>query len=165
VAEGGRRTSWGKIEGLPILIVLLVIVGIFMITAPQSFLGSRIYMSFLATVPPPLILGLGLTLVIAAGEIDLSFPSVVKMSGITFAMLSEFVAALCVRAGGRQLEPIERALAGQGKSLGRRGIGLARQDGHQGIVTQGLMVVEVFVAQGDAEHPLSEQFFQAVHRQ
>jgi simple sugar transport system permease protein len=93
VAEGGRRgTPWGSIEGLPILIVLVVIVGIFMITAPQSFLGSRIYMSFLATVPPPLILGLGLTLVIAAGEIDLSFPSVVKRSGITFAMLTKFVA-------------------------------------------------------------------------
>ncbi len=87
-----KRGSWSSIEGLPILIVLLVIVGIFMISAPQSFLGPRIYMSFLATVPPPLILGLGLTLVIAAGEIDLSFPSVVKMSGITFAMLTKFVA-------------------------------------------------------------------------
>jgi len=92
MAEPKRRRDWGEIEGLPILIVLLVIVGIFMITAPESFLGPRIYMSFLATVPPPLILGLGLTLVIAAGEIDLSFPSVVKMSGITFAMLTKFVA-------------------------------------------------------------------------
>jgi simple sugar transport system permease protein len=92
VAEPKLLRHWGSIEGLPILIVLLVIVGIFMVTAPSSFLGSRIYMSFLATVPPPLILGLGLTLVIAAGEIDLSFPSVVKMSGITFAMLTKFVA-------------------------------------------------------------------------
>jgi simple sugar transport system permease protein len=87
-----RLGQWAAIEGLPILAVLLVIIGIFMITAPSSFLGPRIYMSFLATVPPPLILGLGLTLVIAAGEIDLSFPSVVKMSGVTFAMLTKFVA-------------------------------------------------------------------------
>jgi len=87
-----RLRSWRSIEGLPILLVLLAIIGIFMITAPRSFLGLRIYMSFLATVPPPLILGLGLTLVIAAGEIDLSFPSVVKMSGITFAMLTKFIA-------------------------------------------------------------------------
>jgi simple sugar transport system permease protein len=87
-----RSRAWGQIEGLPILVVLLVIVGIFMITAPSSFLSPRIYMSFLATVPPPLILGLGLTLVIAAGEIDLSFPSVVKMSGIVFAMLTKFIA-------------------------------------------------------------------------
>jgi simple sugar transport system permease protein len=87
-----RLGQWTAIEGLPILVVLLVIIGIFMITAPSSFLGPRIYMSFLATVPPALILGLGLTLVVAAGEIDLSFPSVVKMSGITFAMLTKFVA-------------------------------------------------------------------------
>ncbi len=45
-----------------------------MITAPNSFQSPRIYLSFLATVPPPLIVGLGLTLVIAAGEIDLSLP-------------------------------------------------------------------------------------------
>jgi simple sugar transport system permease protein len=88
----GSLGRWTEIEGLPILAVLLLIIGIFMITAPSSFLGPRIYMSFLATVPPALILGLGLTLVIAAGEIDLSFPSVVKMSGITFAMLTKFVA-------------------------------------------------------------------------
>ena len=37
--------------------------------------------------PLALIVGLGLTLVIAAGEIDLSFPSVIKMSGVVFAML------------------------------------------------------------------------------
>lgn len=91
--ERARRQSvWTSIEGLPILLVLLLIIGIFMVTAPQSFLGSRIYMSFLATVPPPLILGLGLTMVIASGEIDLSFPSVVKMSGVVFAMLTKFVA-------------------------------------------------------------------------
>jgi len=87
-----RTAAWRRVEGLPILMVLLAIIAIFMITAPRSFLGLRIYMSFLATVPPPLILGLGLTLVIAAGEIDLSFPSVVKMSGITFAMLTKYIA-------------------------------------------------------------------------
>ena len=92
VSARSTRTPWYAVEGLPILIVLLAIIGIFMITAPRSFLGLRLYMSFLATIPPPLILGLGLTLVIAAGEIDLSFPSVVKMSGVTFAMLTKFVA-------------------------------------------------------------------------
>jgi simple sugar transport system permease protein len=86
------RSLLARIEGLPIIGVLLVLVAVFMIAAPQVFLGYRIYMSFLATVPPQLILALGLTLVIAAGEIDLSFPSVVKMAGITFAMLTKFVA-------------------------------------------------------------------------
>lgn len=82
----------GKVEGLPVAIVLCLIVGVFMITAPNSFLGPNIYLSFLATVPPPLMIGLGLTLVIAAGEIDLSFPSIVKMSGIVFAICFKFIA-------------------------------------------------------------------------
>ena len=70
-----------RIEGLPIVAVLLALVAAFMVAAPEVFLGYRIYMSFLATVPPLLVLALGLTLVIAAGEIDLSFPSVIALSG------------------------------------------------------------------------------------
>ncbi len=74
----------GKIEGFPILMVLLVLYILFMITAPDVFLKWRIYMSFLQTVSPPLILALGLTFVITAGEIDLSFPAVVAFSGYVF---------------------------------------------------------------------------------
>jgi simple sugar transport system permease protein len=51
-----------RIEGLTIIGVFLVLIAVFMIAAPQVFLGYRIYMSFLATVPPQLILALGLTL-------------------------------------------------------------------------------------------------------
>ena len=40
-----------------------------------------------STVPPVLVLALGLTFVIAAGEIDLSFPSVIAFSGYVLAML------------------------------------------------------------------------------
>ena len=36
-------------------------------------------------MPPPLILALGLTFVITAGEIDLSFPAIVAFSGFVFA--------------------------------------------------------------------------------
>jgi len=74
-----------QIEGLPIVAVLLVLVAAFMIAAPEVFLGYRIYMSFLATVPPLLVLAVGLTLVIAAGEIDLSFPSIIALSGWVLA--------------------------------------------------------------------------------
>ena len=70
-----------QVEGLPIVAVLLILVVVFMIAAPEVFLGYRIYMSFLATVPPLLVLAAALTLVIAAGEIDLSFPSVIALSG------------------------------------------------------------------------------------
>jgi len=76
-----------RIEGLPVIGVFLILVGLFMFMAPNVFLGYRIYMSFLATVPPVLVLALGLTLVIAAGEIDLSFPSVIAFSGFIFAYL------------------------------------------------------------------------------
>ena len=74
-----------KLEGLPIIAVMLVMVGAFMAAAPEVFLGYRIYMSFLATVPPLLVLAVALTLVIAAGEIDLSFPSVIALSGWVLA--------------------------------------------------------------------------------
>ena len=75
----------GKIEGLPVGMVLAVLYLAFIFTAPDVFLKWRIYMSFLQTVAPPLILGIGLTLVITAGEIDLSFPAIVAFSGYVFA--------------------------------------------------------------------------------
>ncbi len=70
-----------RLEGLPIIVVFAALVGLFMATAPEVFLSLPIYRSFLTTVPPILILALGLTLVITAGEIDLSFPSVIAFSG------------------------------------------------------------------------------------
>jgi simple sugar transport system permease protein len=74
-----------RLEGLPIVGVLLVLVASFMVAAPEVFLAHPIYMSFLASVPPLLVLGVALTLVVAAGEIDLSFPSVIAFAGFVFA--------------------------------------------------------------------------------
>ena len=93
------------IEGLPIIGVFILLVGLFMILAPNVFLGYRIYTSFLITVPPVLVLALGLTLVIAAGEIDLSFPAVIAFSGFIFAYLFKtyeltWLAFLAALAGG-----------------------------------------------------------------
>lgn len=79
-----RLSFLGKIEGLPIGIVLAVLYVVFIFTAPTVFTGYRIYMSFFQTVPPLLVLGIGLTFVITAGEIDLSFPAVVALSGFVF---------------------------------------------------------------------------------
>ena len=75
----------GRIEGLPVAAVLAVLYGILIIAAPRVFTGFRIYMSFLQTVPPVLVCALGLTLVVTAGEMDLSFPAVVALSGFIFA--------------------------------------------------------------------------------
>ncbi len=83
----GEKRGLARVEALPIILVYMVIVAVFMITAPGTFLKYRIYQSFMSTVPVPLILGLGLTLVVAAGEIDLSFPSIIAFSGFIYAAL------------------------------------------------------------------------------
>lgn len=78
-------TFLGRIEGLPVVGVLILMFAAFLVTAPEVFTRPLIYMSFLQTVPPVLVLGLGLTLVITAGEIDLSFPAIVALSGFIFS--------------------------------------------------------------------------------
>lgn len=94
-----------QVEGLPIILVFLVLVGLFIITAPQVFLHWPIYLSFLTTVPPMLVLAIGLTLVVAAGEIDLSFPSTLAFSGFLFSICeanlgSPWLGLIAALAGG-----------------------------------------------------------------
>ena len=43
------------IEGLPILLVFVIVLVVFMVLAPGTFLGHRIYKSLLITAPPLLI--------------------------------------------------------------------------------------------------------------
>ena len=74
----------GRLEGLPVAVVLALLYAVFIFAAPTVFTGYRIYMSFFQTVPPMLVLAIGLTFVITAGEIDLSFPAVVALSGFVF---------------------------------------------------------------------------------
>ena len=75
----------GRLEGFAIAMVLLVLYVALIIAAPNVFTHPLIYISFLETVPPTLIAALGLTLVITAGEIDLSFPAVVSLSGFALS--------------------------------------------------------------------------------
>ncbi len=75
----------GRLEGFAIAMVLLVLYIALIIAAPAVFTHPLIYISFLETVPPTLIAALGLTLVITAGEIDLSFPAVVSLSGFALS--------------------------------------------------------------------------------
>src|SRR6201987_5320789 len=74
-----------RLEGLAIAMVLLALYVALIIAAPSVFTRPLIYISFLETVPPTLIAALGLTLVITAGEIDLSFPAVVSLSGFALS--------------------------------------------------------------------------------
>src|SRR5258708_33988613 len=92
-------SALGRLEGLPIVIVLLVLYGALMLSAPTVFLRwpPLIYMSFLETVPPELFVALGLTLVITAGEIDLSFPALIAFAWVAFSWRS----SLAPVVGGR----------------------------------------------------------------
>jgi simple sugar transport system permease protein len=76
-----------KFEGLPIIIVFFCILAAFMYTAPGVFIQPFIYTTFLSTLPPLILLAMGLTFVLGAGEIDLSFPAVIGFSGFVFAVL------------------------------------------------------------------------------
>src|SRR5262245_725859 len=77
-------------EGVPILMVLVVILIALMALAPNAFLGWRTYVSVMINYQPQIICALGLTLVIASGEIDLSFPSVITLTSLLFAAFYRF---------------------------------------------------------------------------
>lgn len=66
--------------------IAFIVLILFMVTSPQVFLSPKIYKSFLSTVPFVGVMALGLTMILAMGEIDLSFPAVMALSGFIFAI-------------------------------------------------------------------------------
>jgi simple sugar transport system permease protein len=87
MAVAQRAGILNRVEGLPIIVVFALMLALFMAMAPEVFLAPNIYVTFLSTLPPLMVLALGLTFVIAAGEIDLCFPSIIAFSGFVFALL------------------------------------------------------------------------------
>src|SRR5579863_6695697 len=87
MAQRSGASILQRFEALPIIIVFVLMLGLFMFTAPTVFLQPFIYTTFLSTLPPLILLATGLTFVIGAGEIDLSFPSIIAFSGFVFAVL------------------------------------------------------------------------------
>jgi len=71
---------------LGILGVFIAMWIIFIIAAPQTFLSSQIYMAFMSTIPFFAIVALPLTIAVIAGEMDLSFPSVMAIGMVAFVM-------------------------------------------------------------------------------
>jgi simple sugar transport system permease protein len=59
---------------------------IFILAAPETFLKSQIYFAFTSTIPFFAIMAMPLTMVVIAGEMDLSFPSIMAMGMILFMM-------------------------------------------------------------------------------
>ena len=87
MVKRGSISVFQRVEGLPIIIVFALLMTLFMYTAPGVFLQPFIYTTFLSTLPPLVMLAIGLTFVIGAGEIDLCFPAIIAFSGFVFAVL------------------------------------------------------------------------------
>ena len=69
------------------MIITFLVWLLFITVSPSAFLSPRIYYSFMTTVPFVGLLALGLTFVLAIGEIDLSFPSTMAVGGMAFSMV------------------------------------------------------------------------------
>lgn len=67
------------IAGVALFIWLLFLIG-----SPRTFLGRDIYAAFMSSTPYFALMAIPLTLVIIAGEIDLSFPSVMAFGMTAF---------------------------------------------------------------------------------
>ena len=66
--------------------LFLALLALFMMTGARAFLAWPMYESLLSTLPLYGFLALGLTLVVAAGEMDLCFPSTLAAAGFGFAL-------------------------------------------------------------------------------
>lgn len=86
------------IEGLPIFLVFLAILVALMAIAPNAFLGYRTYLSIIVNYQPQIICALGLTLIIAAGEIDLAFPATITLTSLIFAAFYRFDIVVWIQA-------------------------------------------------------------------
>ena len=94
---------------------------LFMYRAPEVFLRPSIYTTFLSTLPPLILLATGLTFVIGAGEIDLSFPSVIAFSGFVLRCCSRRQAGSCPTGlrGGSLASPLAAELIRWGGVVSR----------------------------------------------
>jgi simple sugar transport system permease protein len=77
---------FGRRNGLQIAIVfvLLAVWLIFVFGAPRTFLSSEIYAAYMSVIPFFAMMALPLTLTIIAGEMDLSFPSIMAIGMVAF---------------------------------------------------------------------------------
>jgi simple sugar transport system permease protein len=88
-----------------IIAVFLLIWAFFVISAPDTFLSREIYLAFMSTTPFFGITAMVLTILIIAGEIDLSFPSIMAMGMVAYvftvnATESVFLAVLAGLVAG-----------------------------------------------------------------
>jgi len=90
-----RLTSTNKVIWLLMKYKLQVSVGgialllwsAFLIANPRLFLTSYTYSALMSVIPVTIILSLSMTFIVALGEIDLSFPSVMAFSSWVFSVM------------------------------------------------------------------------------
>ena len=61
----------------------------FIVMAPNTFLSPRIYYAFMSTIPFFAMMAMPLTIMVIAGEMDLSFTSIMAMGMVTFILTYE----------------------------------------------------------------------------
>jgi simple sugar transport system permease protein len=69
---------------LGIIAVFVLVWAFFIISAPTTFLRPQIYLAFMSTIPFFAIMAIPLTMAVIAGEMDLSFPSIMAMGMVAF---------------------------------------------------------------------------------
>jgi simple sugar transport system permease protein len=65
---------------------LLLMLGVFTAAAPEVFTNSDAYTSVFVSLPILMMLAVSLVFVVTLGEIDLSFPSIIGMAALVFAL-------------------------------------------------------------------------------
>jgi simple sugar transport system permease protein len=79
-----RRFARMNSAQLGILGVFITLWLVFIVSAPKTFLSPLIYSAFMSSIPFFAIMAIPLTIVVIAGEMDLSFPSIMAMGMVAF---------------------------------------------------------------------------------
>ena len=87
MARPYKPSIFQRVEAMPIMTVFVLILILFMYLSPEVFLRPYQYTTFLSTLPPIVLIAIGLTFIIGAGEIDLCFPAIIGFSGFVFAFI------------------------------------------------------------------------------
>ena len=70
-----------------VLAVFFVLIAIFAIANPKVFFNYRAYIAVFTTLGASIILVTSSVFVVASGELDLSFPSIIGLSAMVFALI------------------------------------------------------------------------------
>jgi simple sugar transport system permease protein len=98
---GRFAAAWASQIGITTAFGLLWL--IFIVLAPRTFLGDRIYLSFAETTPFFAIIALPLTMVIVTGDMDLSFPSVMALGMVGFVGVWHLTGSVVLGTGAALL--------------------------------------------------------------